>query len=260
MPETHLKPGQLQSAFCLFTGISSFICTALRAPCAPNWRLPTLVSPPPQRPGTEQVPNACLSKRIKEKTVSLLMDSTHLPGDERMNVRLCSVRCKNENKCHLKVGGLRVRDSAAEPLCDGECLAEHCCSQGFLQPHRNHPKPFYSSAIPPPRTKEKTQKKVATHYIWSQVVVCFLNYKAWSRRTWKLEVNLLIFLDIFRVCMCVLVRGLNRWGRSGHSIYCPSFPYCWINSVISIGVRQIQITNLYYTNKEYLKKVTHVRR
>lgn len=53
-----------------------------------------------------------------------------------MNVRLCSVRCKNENKCRLKVGGLGVRASAAEPLCDGEWLPEHCCSQGFLQPHR----------------------------------------------------------------------------------------------------------------------------
>lgn len=167
MPETHLKPGQLQSAFCLFTGASSFICTALRAPCAQNWRLPTLVFPPPQRPGTWQVPNTCLSERIKKKTVSLLMGSILMLGDERMSVRLCSVRCKNENKCHFKVGGLGVWDSAAKPLCDGECLAEHCCSQGFLQPPATiRSQSILATSTPPQQKKKKTQKKVNSYSLY----------------------------------------------------------------------------------------------
>lgn len=169
MPETHLKPGQLQSAFCLFTGVSSFICTALRAPCAWNWGLPTLVSPPPQRPGTWQVPNTCLSERIRKKTVSLPMGSTLIPGDERMSVRLCSVRCKNENKCHLKVGGLGVRDSAAKPLCGGEWLAELCCSQGFLWPPatiRSQSILATSTTPPPQQKKKKTQKKVNSYSLY----------------------------------------------------------------------------------------------
>lgn len=131
------------------------------APCTRSWMLPMAASSPRQKPGTERCPMHAYRIELKRRCFTTYVFRTH-PRPERTNVRLRSVRYKNENRSHLKVGRLRILGPCSEASLWWRVAMEHFSCQGFLH-HRNHPEPFYFNAIPspppPPKTKEEILQK-----------------------------------------------------------------------------------------------------
>lgn len=61
-----------------------------------------------------------------------------------MNAKSCSIKCKNEDKCHLKVGNLRIQGlwSEASPQ-RRTAYPALSISRFALTIPQNSPKPFY---------------------------------------------------------------------------------------------------------------------
>lgn len=141
MPETHLKPGQLQSAFCLFTGVSSFICTALRASTVRTKLKVTYLGLPSPLKGLAQsrCPIHAHRRELKRRQFHYLWIPHSSQGRREWmwGYALLGAKMKTNAVSRLVASAWRAG------LCGGAALwwrvaprAERCCSQGFLKPHQ----------------------------------------------------------------------------------------------------------------------------